>query len=422
MTQQDQLTQPLVVVVDESDAYRAFTRDLLLHSGRVHVVGTVRDLVELQRLAAADPDIVLLDISAAPHDARSAILQVREMCPRCEVILTADADTQFELSDAIVAGARGMVRKRIAANQLLGLIQGVFEAEQAKRRHLEHSAKHTTEGGRGGKVITVCSAKGGVGCTTIATNLALALRHITQASVALVDFDLQFGDVDVLLDLQSGHGVHELVRSADDLDASILDAVMTRHPSGVNVLLPPPNLELLDHLTPDALVAVLKALRKNYDYVVVDIWHSIEDMTLAVMDLSSTLIAVTTPEVTALRDTRRLVDMVQKRPDVKAKVEFVVNRYPSKSAVSLDKIERSLGAKPLCTIPSDGTLVTTAVNEGVSVLSKQGLAASSLMQLAGALVTSRVVPTERVTGPLTEKKSPLSLFKRTPRQESAQTS
>jgi Flp pilus assembly CpaE family ATPase len=199
----------------------------------------------------------------------------------------------------------------------------------------------------------------------------------------------------VLLHLHSNHGIHELMRNVDDLDADILDNVMVAHSSGVKVLLPPPNLDLVEDVATEGMTAVLKALRKFYDYVVVDTWHSIEDATLAVMDLSSTLLLITTPEVPSLRNTRRLLDLIRERPDLRGKAQIVVNRYPSKSAVGMREIEHSLGMKPVGTIPSDGHLITTAINEGVSFLSRPSAAAANLTALATYLAQPRMARDRR---------------------------
>lgn len=403
---------PLVVIVDTGEADLVSAREVLVNSGRAYVVGTTRDVAELTRYMAADPDIVLLDINVSPQEIPSIIRQVHEISPRCQVVLTMEPSVPFDLSRAMLAGARGIVHKPIAPAELLGVVQDVFEAEQMKLKRLEDLARASSQGGAAGEVVTVFSPKGGVGCTTIATNLAIALHTITGARVALVDFSLQFGDVTVLLNLHSSHGIHELMRNLDDLDANILDDVMVTHSSGIKVLLPPPNLDLVDDVATDGMVAVLKALRKNFDYVVVDTWHSIEDATLAIMDLSSVLLLITTPEVPALRNTRRLLDLIRDRPDLRGKVQIVVNRYPSKSAVPMKEIEHSLGITPIGTIPSDGNLITTAVNEGVSFLSKPSAASNSLTQLANFLAQPRMAKEKRVTGPLDDRKRTGPLFRR----------
>jgi len=335
---------------------------------------------------------------------------VRSIAPRCDVILTVSGGMRFDLPETVLAGARGMVPKPILHTQIMKTIYQVFESEVARRKHFEDSKSPENE--RGGEIITVYSPKGGVGCTTIATNLALSLQKETHAKVALVDLDLQFGDVDVLLDLHSSHNIHELMRSADDLDGAILDAVMVKHESGLSVLLPPPSLELVDQLAPEGLISVLKALRKIYDYVIVDTWHAIEDITLAVMDLSNVLILVTTPEIPSVRDTKRMVELLNKRQGSKGNVQVVVNRYPSRGAIGLEKIQQSLTMKPVATIPSDGHLITNAMNEGVSFMSKPSEAGNNLAQLALLLAQPRTARGARDSGPHQTKKRPVSLFKR----------
>lgn len=402
---------PLVVIIDSNDTERAVTRELLANSGRVHIVGAVREASELNRYMTAEPDVVLLDVGLDPLEVPAVIRQVHDIAPRCQVVLTTSSGITFDLSRAMLAGARGLVTKPITPGELLGVIHDVYEAEQLRLRRMEDYAKSNSNQGRAGEVITVFSPKGGVGCTTIASNLAIALSNITKSKVALVDFSLQFGDVAVLLNLHSSHGIHELMRALDDLDANILDDVMVKHSSGVRVLLPPPTLDLVEEVATDGMVAVLKALRKNYDYIIVDTWHSIEDATLAILDLSTTILLVTTPEVPSLRNTRRLLDLIRERPDLKGKVQIVLNRYPSKSAVGMKEIESSLGLKPLASIPSDGNLITTAINEGVSFLLKPSAAANSLIQLANSLAQPRMARGEHQ--PAEEKKRSMKLFSRT---------
>ncbi len=217
----------------------------------------------------------------------------------------------------------------------------------------------------------------------------------TSSEVALVDFDLQFGDVAVHLNLHSSHGVHELMRSIDDLDGAILDDVMVKHASGVKVLMPPSTLDQVEEVETEGMLAVVKALRKLNDFVVVDMWHSIEEATLALMDQASVLLVVTTPEVPALRSTRRFLDYIRERPDLRTKVRLVVNRYPSKGAVDLKEVERSLGIRADGTIPSDGRLVTSAINQGTGFLSTRNTAAANMRQLAATISQSRLLKMQR---------------------------
>lgn len=371
---------------------------MLAASGKIHVVGTARSAREIDHIMRGDPDVTLLNVEQEGEELPHAIRLIHQSSPRCQVVLTAQRDTPLDLLKAMRAGARGLVHKPLDERELINAIQEVHSTEQSRLQRIEEQAKAKATQGRAGEVIAVFSPKGGVGCTVIATHLAAALVEVTKGRVALVDYDLQFGDVAVHLNLQSGHGIHELMRNLDDLDGAILDDVTVPHSSGVRVLLPPPTLDQVEDIETDGLAAVVKAMRKYNDYVVIDMWHSIEDATLALMDLATTLLVVTTPEVPALRSTKRFLDFIRERPDRREKVQIVLNRYPSKSAVDIREVERSLGMRPAGTVASDGKLVTTAVNEGVTILSKRSGTGNNIMQLAGLLAQPQLVRRRQAQG------------------------
>ena len=123
-------------------------------------------------------------------------------------------------------------------------------------------------------------------------------------------------------------------------------------------------------ITTESLIGILEGLRSHFDYVVVDTWHAVEDATLAMMELADNLLLVTTPEVPALSTARRFLDMLKSYPHLRHKPQLVVNRHPSKGGVALDEIEQSLGLQRLATVPSDGAVMTLAINEGIPVFEK----------------------------------------------------
>ncbi|HET9494248.1 MAG TPA: AAA family ATPase [Chloroflexia bacterium] len=390
-----QSASPLVAIIDMDEQDLMRTMQMLVASNRAQVVGVARKLDEIPHIMTAEPDIVIYDVGKNPSAIPAVLNQILDLSPRCQVILTTDPDTQIDLVRAMQAGARSVLRKPFTADDLVQTISDVFQVEMRRLVRIEEQAKARITQGRAGETIVVYSPKGGVGCTVIATHLALAIALNTKSRVALADFDLQFGDVAVHLNLHSNHSIHELMRSVDDLDGAILDDVMVRHNTGVRVLLPPPTLDLVEDIDTEGLTAVTKALRKYNDFVIVDMWHAIEDATLALMDLADVLLVVTTPEVPALRSTRRFLDYIRERPDRRSKVQLAVNRYPSKSAINLQEIERSLGIKAAGTLPSDGRLITTSINEGVEFLSTRSAAAINMQQLAISLAQPRIVKQQR---------------------------
>jgi pilus assembly protein CpaE len=391
----NQPASPLVAIIDTDEQDLMRTMQMLVGSNRAQVVGVARKLDEIPHIMTAEPDIVIYDVGQDIASVTNVINQILDLSPRCQVILTTEPGTQIDLVRAMQAGARGVLAKPVSPDDLVQTISDVFQVEMRRLQRIEEQTRARVTQGRAGEVVVVYSPKGGVGCTVIATHLAIAMALNTKSRVALADFDLQFGDVAVHLNLHSNHSIHELMRSVDDLDGAILDDVMVRHNTGVRVLLPPPTLDLVEDIDAEGMTAVVKALRKYNDFVVVDMWHAIEDATLALMDIADVLLVVTTPEVPALRSTRRFLDYIRERPDRRAKVQLAVNRYPSKSAINLQEIERSLGIKAAGTIPSDGRLITTSINEGVEFLSTRSAAAINMQQLAIALAQPRMIKQQR---------------------------
>ena len=394
-SQTSHLFTPLVAIVDTDEPDLMTTMQLLVTSNRAQVVGVAKHLDEIAHVMEAEPDIVLLDVGKESEHLTETVQRILDISPRCQVILTAEPDATVDLVKAMQVGARGLLRKPISSDELLSVISNVFHSEVRRLQRIDEQTKARVTQGRAGEVISVFSPKGGVGCTVVSTHLALALAEIPNTKVALADFDLQFGDVAVHLNLHPTHGVHELMRSIDDLDGSLLDDVMVKHSSGVKVLLPPGSLDQVEQVETDGMIAVVTALRKYNDFVVLDMWHAIEEATLAMMGLSSVLLIVTTPEVPALRSTRRFLDYIRERPDLRSKVQLVVNRYPSKNAVDIAEVERSLGIKAVGTIPSDGRLVTSSINEGIGFLSTNSAAAVRMKQLATAIAQPRMIKLHR---------------------------
>jgi pilus assembly protein CpaE len=385
---------PLIAIIDTDEPELMQTMQLLVASGKAQVVGVAKRLDEVAHIMGSEPDIVLYDVTNDTARMGDIISQIHDISPRCQVILTAAPATEIDLVKAMQIGARGLLRKPLTSDELMTAIFDVFHSEIRRLHRIEEQTKARVTQGRAGEVIVVFSPKGGVGCTVISTHLALALTD-ANTRVALVDFDLQFGDVAVHLNLHSSHGVHELMRSIDDLDGAILDDVMVKHASGVRVLMPPATLDQVEDVETEGMLAVVKALRKLNDFVVVDMWHAIEEATLALMDQANVLLVVTTPEVPALRSTRRFLDYIRERPDLRTKVHLVVNRYPSKGAVDIKEVERSLGIRADGTIPSDGRLVTAAINEGTGFLSTRNVAAANMRQLAATIAQSRLLKMQR---------------------------
>jgi pilus assembly protein CpaE len=385
------MTQPLATIrvaiaeADEGDLARE--RSILLQDRAIQVVATMSERSQLAVVLDTEPDIFLLSTNIEPHTTSTLVKQLLDLSPNTQVVLVTEPNDPIDLRRTMLAGARAVLQKPLGVDDLINTVREVWESDLSRRQRMDERARQRQAKVTHGQIITLFSPKGGVGCTVLAANLAIALQRATQKRVALVDYSLQFGTIGSLLNVQSIHNLSELVPHYEAIDSTILGDVMVTHASGVKVLLAPATLEQVEQVTTESLLGILDGLRSHFDYVVVDTWHAVEDATLAVMGMSDTLLLVTTPEVPALHTTRRFLDMIKDYPDIRGKPRLLVNRHPSKGGVELGEIEQGLGMPAVATLPSDGQMMTLAINQGVPVLPKNlnSVAGRNLSKLAAML-------------------------------------
>jgi len=255
-------------------------------------------------------------------------------------VCSSDLDVSYA-QKMLLAGARGFVARSSAQAELLESLHQLWqmEAERAPQKPKERveEAKPTKQG----KIISVFSAKGGVGCTIIATNLAVAMRMQSRRSVVLFDADLRFGIAGVMLNLWADSTIGDLVRYSDELTHDLVDSVLVPHSSGIKVLLPPLNLEAAEEITSQQVMRILEIIRRGYDFIVVDMATSLDETTLALLDASFRIVFVTTPEVPALRNTRRMVELAQGLGYPREKIILVGNRFSATWGIRLREIGRA---------------------------------------------------------------------------------
>jgi pilus assembly protein CpaE len=229
-------------------------------------------------------------------------------------------------------------------------------------------SKQNEEDSHQGRILTVVSPKGGVGRSVLAANLAVALKLSTQKKVALVDGSLYFGDLGVMLNLLSNKTICDAVEHIDDLDIDLLNDIMVTHSSGVKVLLAPPQPEMAELVTAEHVRRVLVELSNNFDYVVVDTWPSFADTVLTAMDLADSILLVMTLEMTAIKDVKLYLEVVDKLNYPAEKVNLVLNRSGSAGGIKVEAVEETLRHKVLVGLSNDGVAMLMAINQGVPLV------------------------------------------------------
>jgi len=313
----------------------------------------------LARPQGTCPHAVVLDVSVFSGEPALAVRQILAHCPEAVIVVTGSGAPASAISRAVSAGARGFLLKPYQPADLVATVRDAYESARALGRA---RPAHTTA--RRGKLIPVYSPKGGVGCTTIATNLAVALASKSY-SVALVDLDLQFGDVGSVLDLKSANSIADLLAQPEITEELVNDTFVT-HSSGVKVLVAPENLSVVETIDAADAVALLKKLTGLFDYVICDLWSSLEELSIQTMRAADQVVLVTTPELPALRNLLRVVTATRDDLHLDDRGLFVGNRLPGKGSLSTEQILRAFGRPFVATFPSEGVGITEAINRGLS--------------------------------------------------------
>lgn len=211
-------------------------------------------------------------------------------------------------------------------------------------------------------MIVVYSPKGGTGCTTIATNLAVSL-HKEETPAIIVDGNVQFGDVAVFLNQQSKNSVADLTPRADELDLEIVEEVAVAHAeSGIKILAAPTRPELADQVKGDQFGKVLDFLRHMYAYVIVDTTSVLSDVSLAAIDNADLIVLVTTQEIPAIKDARLFLDLLSSLSISREIILLVLNRYDKRIGITPDKISENFKQEVVTVLPYDDRTVLPSVN------------------------------------------------------------
>jgi len=367
-------TELSVVLCDPDAAAADVARAALAEDAGLRLAATPLSFLELlEDVRRATVDVVVLD-AAAVEDVAAGVRELLAIAPECCVVLTGVDILPAAVSRAVSAGARGFLLKPYPRTDLVRTVHEAHESLVALRR-LQRPQPVAAAGPSRGKLIVVYGPKGGVGTTTIATSTAIALVD-GKRRVAIVDLDLQFGDVGCVLDIRSVNSVVDLLEHADGIDANVLAELMPKHSSGIQALLAPEGHTELASISADQISWVVDQLRGYFDYIVCDLWSSLDELTLAMLRLADRVVLVTTPEVPALKNLRRAI-IATGNLLIDDRTLVVVNRISSKVGVGAADIERNVGKPIAVGIPSEGIGVTDAINHGISVFDHRARVRSS---------------------------------------------
>lgn len=309
------------------------------------------------------PEVLILGPEVPVEEALRLATVMNVRFPELSVILASQPDPDFVLQ-AMRAGIRDILSPDADPAQIRVLLERA--SQQFASRHRVQAAPLMTETNRG-LVIGVFSPKGGVGKTTIATNIAIGLGKIAPMSVVIVDLDLQFGDVASALYLDPQHTVTDAVSPAASQDSLVLKAFLTVHPGSIYAVCAPPTPVDADEITPEQVSRLLEQLSEQFQYVVVDTAPGLPEIGLAAMEQCTDVVWVSGMDIPSVRGLRSGLDVLRQLDILPETRHVVLNMADSKLGLTVQDLESTIGAPVDVSIPRSRA-IALSTNRGIPVL------------------------------------------------------
>lgn len=300
--------------------------------------------------------LLIVDLSTNKIKNLDFILQVTKECKNCKVLALSDNPSVELIIEVMRAGAKEFVPVPIIKNEF-------FEAIKKLVTEMNEPVKKNKC-----KIISVFSNKGGIGKTSLATNLALELAKITKENIALIDLNFQMGDITTFLDLKPSFNISYMLENLDKINETFLLSTLERYKStNLYVLADPPYFKQADNIQPRQITRLFDTLKETFSYIIVDAEASFDGKNIAALDNSDLIMLVTVANLPALRNTQRCLELFEKLGYDKEKIKIVVNRYMENDEIKEVDIEKVLSKDIYWKIPNNYFAIMSAINKGIPV-------------------------------------------------------
>jgi pilus assembly protein CpaE len=381
-----------VIIVDDIAETREHLAKLLSFESDIEVIGSASSGEEaVDMTGRISPDILLMDINMPGMDGIATTERVSATFPTTSIIMMSVQGEADYLRRSMLAGAREFLVKPFSSDELTASIRQVYIREKQKRSRMMVPAAPGPGGDgdrKNGKIVTLFAPKGGVGRTTLAVNLAVAMAGEQRQDVTLVDGSFQFGDVGVLLNLNpKNKSIIDVVADPSSTDEDLVDTTLINHSTGIKVLLAPPSPEMAELITVDQMRRMMGRLRDTNDFTVVDLGPHFDDVSLAMLDMSDVILTILTLEITNIKNIRLFLEVAEQL-GYGDRLKLVLNRADSAFGIRVADVENSVGRKIDHQVVSDGRTVVYALNRGVPFVwsNSQAPVSEDILKISRALV------------------------------------
>ncbi len=334
---------------------------------------TLADVIEnpekmVRDLQTIEPDIILIDHQLRGSPTLDMLDELAMQFPDTALIAILPNDDPVRAQQVMLAGARAFIILPFTQVNLLSTLRRVRDL-QARRKQTSAGAKGAEQdSAQPIRTLVVYSPRGGVGSSTIATNLAISLYEATGARVLLMEGKLFFGHLDVMLNVRSRSNLADLVPHAAALDEMLVREVATQHISGISVLLAPADIQAAQGIRPQELFSIVAGLKRFYDYLVIDAGSNLTENTVTLMDAADRILLVTSPDLAALHDVSRFVRISQSLAYPPEKTLLILNRAERAGGVKARDIATVLRREIYAQIPDDSLDALRSLNRGIPLV------------------------------------------------------
>lgn len=381
------------VVIDSETNSREIIMNYLAQVENINVTQEFNDiLTAMNFIIESRPNLIIVDISQKTQMALDIIVKISNVLKNSKIIvLSYDMSSEIVVK-ALRAGAREFLTKPLIENDFLNAVEKLKDL-------ILGNINDTTKC----KVITTFSNKGGIGKTAIATNLAVEIANMTKERVALVDLNMQMGDVTTFLDLNPSFDTSYVINNLERIDEGFLLSTLEKyHNTSLFVLADPPDLEQAEVITSDNITTLINVLRNVFSYIIIDTTASFDGKTITALDNSDLVLLITIINLPSVRNCQRCFDLFKRLGYTKDKIKIIVNRFMENDDIKVEDVEDVLGHPVYFKIPNNYFTIINAINKGLPVcdVNPHSNIAKSFRELAALLsdnftYTNSVKPQKR---------------------------
>ena len=346
-----------VLLIDRDENSRSVIKAYLTEIEGVGIAAEFSDFEEGFKLAGnSGRCIVVVDVSENLDRISSAIKELKTLNSEAFVVALSNRASADVIIKALRSGAKEFIAKPVIKTEFVEIFKSIIKDINSEE------AKDTC------KIISTFSNKGGIGKTSIAVNLAVELAQMSKEKVALIDLNLQLGDVATFLDMTPPFAMDYIADNINNLDEDELLKAMTRYKNtSLYVIADPLNIDKSKDITAEQIKNILTALKKTFSYIVIDIGTNIDSKTITALDFSDLVLLIAIVNLPAIRSTQRCMELFDKLGYNADKIKLVLNRYMENEDIKTSDIEEVVKQKVYWKIPNNYLIMMSAINKGVPV-------------------------------------------------------